>query len=509
MQSLPDGGGLGERRPASADSAAEGWLDEPARSALATMLGWRRSPAQALCARDDKLVGSNARARGRSCTAARPFDFAGLRLRLMTESSDAEGPDQEIPPLVHDSMLRSIVEAHFAVWYVWHVPTGRMIVPGMRELLDIDDDEVPTIVEDWMGRVHPHDLPRMVGENDEALRSNSAFRSEYRLRRGNGEYISISDWGIVLPGDDGTAEWMAGGLRDITIEKTLERAREESAQLREVLFNKALMPAFLVDGHGVFVDASRSALTLLQIERAALLGKPAASIFPPELVAWATRLDPGDDAEDTFGTREVELQVNGDRKWLLATVVPFVVGEQEMAFVLGIDMTERRRAADALARSEASLREKTRDLERHNVALQVLIEQRRTDLEERRRILAENVEQLVLPTLDRAAAAFADRPEVALLDVVKNTLSEITSPLLEGGVSQSDHSRGLSRREYEILQLVRAGKTTKEIARALHLSPSTVSFHRGNIREKLDLRGSGVRLAARVAVGPALPMRSD
>ena len=187
---------------------------------------------------------------------------------------------------------------------------------------------------------------------------------------------------------------------------------------------------------------------------------------------------------------EVEVEVDHTRKWLLATVVPFFVRDEQMAFVFGADITERRRAAEALARSEASLREKKEALERHNVALRVLIDQRRNDFEEHRRILTENMEELVFPILDRVSAAFSDREEVALLDVVRQTLTDIADPLLETREPQPDRPRGLTRREYEILQLVKAGRTTKEIARALYLSPTTVTFHRGNIRRKLGLHGS-------------------
>ena len=398
--------------------------------------------------------------------------------------------------MVIDTMLKSIVEAHFAVWYVWHVPTGTMIVPGMQELLDIPTHDVPTIVEEWFARVHPQDLARMVAENDQALRAKSGFRSEYRLRRGDGSYISISDWGIVIAGGNANAEWMAGGLRDITLERSLAQAREESAELREGLFQKSLMPAFLMDGSGVVVDASLSATSLFRVERAGLVGQPASAIFPEDLLR---RTQVPDDRDATSGDApeacEIEVDVEGTCKCLLATVVPFVVGQEHMAFVLGVDVTERKRALKALAKSEASLREKTHDLERHNVALRVLMEQRRNDLEERRRVLAENIDLLVLPTLDRVAAAFAGHPEASLLDVVKQTLNEIASPLLETSGSQAAHSHGLSRREHEVLQLVRAGKTTEEIARALYLSPATVTFHRGNIRQKLGLRGTGTSLS--------------
>ena len=237
-------------------------------------------------------------------------------MRLVAQTLGQRDPVANIPSIVIDMMLRSIVEAHFAVWYVWHVPTGAIFAPGMRELLAIPEGEVPTIVEEWLGRVHPDDLPRMVAENDLSLRTNSAFRSEYRFRHGQGGYISISDWGIVLSGGDGQAEWMAGGLRDITVEKNLAQAREEAAQLREVLFRKSLIPAFLLDGHGMFLDASQSALAFLQVEREALVGRPGGEFLPARLIESIRT--PG--LPDALGPMEVELKVAGRRKWLLATV---------------------------------------------------------------------------------------------------------------------------------------------------------------------------------------------
>jgi DNA-binding NarL/FixJ family response regulator len=53
----------------------------------------------------------------------------------------------------------------------------------------------------------------------------------------------------------------------------------------------------------------------------------------------------------------------------------------------------------------------------------------------------------------------------------------------------------LSVRELEVLELLRTGKTTKEIAQALKLSTRTVDVHRANIKKKLGLR-SGAELIA-------------
>lgn len=45
----------------------------------------------------------------------------------------------------------------------------------------------------------------------------------------------------------------------------------------------------------------------------------------------------------------------------------------------------------------------------------------------------------------------------------------------------------LSDREFEVFQLVGLGKSTREIAGQMHLSPKTVDAHRAHIKEKLQL----------------------
>lgn len=46
----------------------------------------------------------------------------------------------------------------------------------------------------------------------------------------------------------------------------------------------------------------------------------------------------------------------------------------------------------------------------------------------------------------------------------------------------------LTDREFEVFQLVGQGKSTREIAQQLNLSPKTVDVHRGNIKTKLGLK---------------------
>lgn len=54
-----------------------------------------------------------------------------------------------------------------------------------------------------------------------------------------------------------------------------------------------------------------------------------------------------------------------------------------------------------------------------------------------------------------------------------------------GGNGSSNGGNQLTSRQREVLRLVASGKTTKEIARDLGISPKTVEFHRGRLMERI------------------------
>jgi DNA-binding NarL/FixJ family response regulator len=60
----------------------------------------------------------------------------------------------------------------------------------------------------------------------------------------------------------------------------------------------------------------------------------------------------------------------------------------------------------------------------------------------------------------------------------------------QGGGHAIDRYESLSEREREVFQLVAEGKTNKEIAALLFISPATVETHRARIMEKLDLHSA-------------------
>jgi DNA-binding NarL/FixJ family response regulator len=64
-------------------------------------------------------------------------------------------------------------------------------------------------------------------------------------------------------------------------------------------------------------------------------------------------------------------------------------------------------------------------------------------------------------------------------------LDRLSGPKPRGASSPIEK---LSDREFEIFQLIGQGRSIREIAKQLYLSPKTVEVHRGHIKEKLKLR---------------------
>src|SRR5919112_5506824 len=72
--------------------------------------------------------------------------------------------------------------------------------------------------------------------------------------------------------------------------------------------------------------------------------------------------------------------------------------------------------------------------------------------------------------------------------IARVMLDDYVRQLADKGIT--DRYESLSEREPGVFQLIAEGKTNKEIAAVLFVSPSTVETHRAHIMEKLDLHSA-------------------
>jgi DNA-binding NarL/FixJ family response regulator len=87
-----------------------------------------------------------------------------------------------------------------------------------------------------------------------------------------------------------------------------------------------------------------------------------------------------------------------------------------------------------------------------------------------------------------AVAAVAAGKSYFSPPVAKVVLDEYVRRLADRGIV--DRFDALSEREREIFQLVAEGRSTKEVAELLSVSPATVETHRAHILQKLDIHST-------------------
>ena len=167
-----------------------------------------------------------------------------------------------------------------------------------------------------------------------------------------------------------------------------------------------------------------------------------------------------------------------------------------------MDITDRKKAEEALKKAsyllEYRVAERTQELERKttelqelNTALKVLLQKRdedRKDLEER---LMSNVKELALPYLQKIKRKIKDDNLNSYLNILESNLNSIISPFSQ---RLSAKYYDLTPAEVEIADLVKHGKSTKEIANLLSISGKTVETHRMNIRKKLGITNKKANL---------------
>jgi DNA-binding CsgD family transcriptional regulator len=102
-----------------------------------------------------------------------------------------------------------------------------------------------------------------------------------------------------------------------------------------------------------------------------------------------------------------------------------------------------------------------------------------------------NVKELISPYLDRLKKSRLNTNQKTLVNILDSNLNNMISPFIS---KLSFKYFNLTPMEIRVANLVKEGKTNKEIAEILCLSKNTILFHRYNIRRKLSLKNKKINL---------------
>ena len=180
--------------------------------------------------------------------------------------------------------------------------------------------------------------------------------------------------------------------------------------------------------------------------------------------------------------------------------------------ILGVtrEIAERKKVEKALKQAHEELDQRVKDrtkelemqkirLEEVNTALNVMLKKRDEDKQMIEEKVLFNVKELIEPLIKNLKNSGLDDHQNAYVDTLEAFLKNIVSPF-----SRSLHAtfKNLTLSEIRVANLVKEGKTTKEIAVLLNSTPRAIEFHRQNIRKKLGLRNRKANLGTHLLTIP-------
>ena len=174
--------------------------------------------------------------------------------------------------------------------------------------------------------------------------------------------------------------------------------------------------------------------------------------------------------------------------WRWARVVFTVLKDEdeERLFINGIvfDETGEVEAVEALKSRERELRRQTETLREVNTALEVLLRKREVDRAEVEEKMLRNAKTLILPYLEKLKSSRMSKRQKIYIDLIESSINAFISPLSQ---RMSRHYMSFTPLEIQVANLVKEGKTTKDIAEIIGLSFRTIESVRYTVRRKLGI----------------------
>jgi len=157
-------------------------------------------------------------------------------LREARESAERQQAEQRLRE--SEERYRLAMRATRDALWDWDLKTGRITRnDGLWELFGYEGREVDATGQWWLEAVHPEDLERVMNSLQAVVESPDADRweAEYRLRRKDGAYATVSDRGFLLRDEHGRASRVVGAMQDVTESRAAEAEALQRAQFAQQL----------------------------------------------------------------------------------------------------------------------------------------------------------------------------------------------------------------------------------------------------------------------------------
>jgi len=285
-----------------------------------------------------------------------------------------------------EARYQALVEQVPAVTYVDIVAEDERlgyVSPQIEALIGYTVDEWRADPSMWMRIVHPDDLDRVLAIDEECIRTGEPYAVDYRFVHRDGHDVWVHDEAVLLQSAPGEPQQWLGILVDVTERLETEEALRFHAQLMEAVQDAVIA-----------TDAAGS-ITYWNLRAEELFGWEATEVTGRDVrdVLWQrSESSPFADIAQTLRENkdwvgEFDLHRRGGSLMTVRASVSPVRGTDGLvrgAIAVMMDVTERRRAEEALRTAFDREREITRQLravdEMKNTFLQAVSHELRTPL---------------------------------------------------------------------------------------------------------------------------------
>ena len=263
------------------------------------------------------------------------------------------------------------------------------------------------------------------------------------------------------------------------------------------ILNNIPAPIYLKNTHGVYLFINKKYEELAHVRIAEIVGKSDFDIFPEPIATLFKSQDEEVIRKNKPCEFEETIPLPDGVHTFITSKFPLYGEGGEIFAIAGFctDITKRKHAEEELGNYRKNLEKMVEDraeeikqksirIDEYNAALKVLLHKRDEDREKIEERVMLKIERFIFPYLHILKTKILDPEEQTYLKLIESNLKEITSSFnkdIAWKISQ------LTPAEIQTIDLIKMGKSTKEIASILKLSPTTIATHRQNIRKKLDL----------------------
>lgn len=143
-----------------------------------------------------------------------------------------------------------------------------------KTMLDFTGQTLEREIDDgWIQGIHPEDVDDCLPKFFDTFKNRTTLNIEYRLRRHDGVYRCIMDYGRPFYDLEGNFAGYIGSCHDITDIKETEKKLRDSEISYHGLFNSVIDAIYIQDVKGYFLDVNQGAMNMYGYRREEFIGR--------------------------------------------------------------------------------------------------------------------------------------------------------------------------------------------------------------------------------------------